>query len=97
MKNIAKTQGLNYDAIIMELMKSKYRQMTKGFKELRKEKKNKIRKMKLNSQRKLGTITKPVSEKSTRNEAEAHANVFGKTKTAKDFEHYRKSKRPTRI
>ena len=97
MKNIVNTQGLNYDAIIMELMKSKYRQMTKGFKELRKEKKNKIRKMKLNSQRKLGAITKSVSEKSTRNEAEATANDSGKTKTAKDFEHYRKSKRPTRI
>ena len=97
MKNIAKTQGLNYDAIIMELMKLKYRRMTKNFKESRKEKKNKIRKMKLNSQRKLGAITKSVSEKSTRNEAEAHANDFGKIKTAKDFEHYRKSKRPTRI
>ena len=97
MKNIVNTQGLNYDAIIMELMRSKYRQMTRSFKEFRKEKKNKIRKIKLNSQRKLGAITKSVSEKSTRNEAEAHANDLGKTKTAKDFEHYRKSKRPTRI
>ena len=97
MKNIVNTQGLNYDAIIMELMRSKYRQMTRSFKKFRKEKKNKIRKMKLNSQRKLGAITESVSEKSTRNEAESHANDFGKTKTAKDFEHYRKSKRPTRI
>ena len=97
MMNIVNTQGLNYDAIIMELMKAKYRQMTIRMKEFRKEKKNKIRKMKLNNQRKLGAVTKSVSEKSTQSQAEAQANDVCRTKTAKDFEHYRKSKRPTRI
>ena len=100
MENIVKTQGLDYDAIIMELMRAKYRQATRSSKEFRKEKKNKIRKMKLNNQRKLGAITNSISEKSARNEAEAPVNGrndSSKTKTAKDFEHYRKSKRPTRI
>ena len=69
-------------------------------KEFRKEKKNKIRKMKLHNQRKLGAITNSISDKSARNEAEAPVNGrndSSETKTAKDFEHYRKSKRPTRI
>ena len=65
----------------------------------RREKKQKISKMKLKNQRKLGAVAKSVPTKSsieTENQ-ENGSSDSGKIKTAKDHEHYRKSKRPARI
>ena len=62
------------------------------------EKKRRITKMKLSSQRKLRAVVND-SDKSVQVDLDdsKKANDSGKIKTAKDFEHYRKSKRPTRI
>ena len=63
------------------------------------EKKQKIRKMKLKSQRKLSAVNKTAPTKSTAKEPDREKVSIApsKIKTAKDHEHYRKSKRPTRI
>ena len=61
-------------------------------------KKQKIRKLKLQNQRKLGAVTKTVSQKSSCKESEEKGSTTrSKIKTAKDHEHYRKSQRPARL
>ena len=61
-------------------------------------KKQKIRKLKLQNQRKLGAVTKTVSQKSSCKESEEKGSTTRrKIKTAKDHEHYRKSQRPARL
>ena len=101
MHNILKAKGLDYSAIIAESARIRIA----GFKiwknqrddNARKEKQRRITKEKLNNQRILGDV-KTVSPKSNPVvEQEKRSIDFGKIKTAKDHEHYRKSKRPTRI
>ena len=61
------------------------------------QKKQKISKMKLKNQRKLGAVTKTVPQKSTKESEEKDSTTRSKIKTAKDHEHYRKSQRPARL
>ena len=97
MINILKAKGLDYAAIIDESARLKIAQSIKWDEYGRKEKKQKIAKMKLNNQRNLGTV-KTVPQKSDPvDDQEKRCNDVGKIKTAKDHEHYRKSQRPPRI
>ena len=99
MINVLKAQGLDFDAIIAETVRLHHETTKIESKNERKEKQRKISKMKLKNQRKLAVVAKPVPTKSDP-EAENQENGssdFGKIKTAKDHEHYRKSKRPTRL
>ena len=99
MINILKAQGLDFDAFIAETSSIHLELLEIHFKNERKEKKQKISKMKLQNQRKLGAVAKPVQTKSgiEADKKENGDSDSGKIKTAKDHEHYRKSKRPTRI
>ena len=99
MINVLKAQGLDFDAIIAETVRLHYETTKIESKNERKEKQRKISKMKLKNQRKLAVVAKPVPTKLDP-EAENQENGssdFGKIKTAKDHQHYRKSKRPTRL
>ena len=101
MHNILKAKGLNYAAIIDE--SAKIRKVSMELRSIqrdengRKEKKQKITKMKLNNQRKLGAIKTAPPKSDPVDDQEKRCNDGGKIKTAKDHEHYRKSKRLTRI
>ena len=95
MINILKAKGLDFDAIINETSRLHLEALETDSKNERKEKKRKISKMKLENQRKLGAVAKSVPTKS--GFAVENQENEGKTKTAKDHEHYRKSKRPARI
>ena len=99
MINILKAQGLDFDAIIAETVRLHLKTTEIESKNERKEQKRKISKMKLKNQRKLGAVAKPVPTKSNpkAENKENDSSDFGKIKSAKDHEHYRKSKRPTRI
>jgi len=97
MINILKAQGLDFDAFILEAAKLHLKAIDHLSKNERKEKKRKISKIKLNNQRKLGAVAKPVPTKSDPKPENQENCSNGKIKTAKDHEHYRKSKRPTRI
>ena len=97
MVNILKAQGLDFDAIIAETARLIREEIERSSKKDRKEKKRKISKMKLKNQRKLGVVAKPVPTKSDPDAENQENGSNGKIKTAKDHEHYRKSKRPTRI
>ena len=100
MIKILKTQGLDFDAYIEEAAYLKTVMIKQRRKINRQEKKQKISKMKLKNQRKLGAVSKIVKTKSASEEAENEEKGPSapiKIKTAKDFEHYRKSKRPIRI
>ena len=104
MINILKAQGLDFDAIIAETARLHLESLDDLSNKDRKEKKRKISKMKLKNQRKLGAVAKPVPTKSVPKKSDFDAvnnengsNDSGKIKTAKDHEHYRKSKRPARI
>ena len=99
MINILKAQGLDFDAIIAETVRLHFETTEIESNNDRKEKKRKISKMKLKNQRKLGAVAKSDPTKSdpeVENQKVCRSD-FGKIKTAKDHEHYRKSKRPTRI
>ena len=99
MINILKAQDLDFDAIIAATAKLHLEALDRFSKNDRKEKKRKISMMKLKNQRKLAAVAKPIPTKSdsrAENQENCDSN-FGKIKTAKDHEHYRKSKRPTRI
>ena len=98
MINILKAQGLDFDAIITELSRLHLETLEIHSKNERKEKKQKISKMKLKNQRKLGAVAEPVQTKSGPEADKRNGSSdSGKIKTAKDHEHYRKSKRPARI
>ena len=97
MINVLKSQGLDFDAIIMETTNLKLMAIDHLSKNERKEKKQKISKLKLKNQRKLGAVAKPVPTKTDPETGNQENCNNGKIKTAKDHEHYRKSKRPTRI
>ena len=99
MINVLKAQGLDFDAIIAETVRLHYETTKIESKNERKEKQRKISKMKLKNQRKLAVVAKPVPTKSDPEveNQENGSSDFGKIKTAKDHQHYRKSKRPTRL
>ena len=100
MISILKAKGLNFDEYIEETAYIVQVGLNRRFKRNRQEKKQKISKMKLKNQRKLGAVSETASTKSASQEAETGEKGSSapiKIKTAKDFEHYRKSKRPTRI
>ena len=98
MISILKAKGLNFDEYIEETAYIVQVGLNRRFKRNRQEKKQKISKMKLKNQRKLGAVARPVPTKSNPEaENQENGSDFGKIKTAKDHEHYRKSKRPTRI
>ena len=88
MINILEAKGIDFYSFIERILIELYE-------ETRIVKKQKISKMKLKNQRKLGAVTKTVPSKST--EVETEEKGSRKIKTAKDHEHYRKSKRPTRL
>ena len=88
MINILEAKGIDFYSYIERIFIEIYE-------ETRIEKKQKISKMKLKNQRKLGAVTKTVPPKST--EVETEEKGSRKIKTAKDHEHYRKSKRPARL
>ena len=97
MINILKAKGLDFDDIIAETARLIREELNRSSKKDRKDKKRKISKMKLKNQRKLGVVAKPVPTKSDPDAENQENGSNGKIKTAKDHEHYRKSKRPTRI
>ena len=98
MVNILKAKGLDFDALVNTTSSLHLEALETDSKNKRKEKKQKISKMKLKNQRKLGTVARPVPTKSSPEaENQENGSDFGKIKTAKDHEHYRKSKRPARI
>ena len=97
MINILKAEGLDFDDIIAETARLIREELNRSSKKDRKDKKRKISKMKLKNQRKLGVVAKPVPTKSDPDAENQENGSNGKIKTAKDHEHYRKSKRPTRI
>ena len=94
MINILKSQGLDFNEIIAVTAKIKLQKA----KLVDKEKKKIITKLKLKNQQKLGNVEKPEQSPSESKMVPAkETNDSGKIKTAKDFEHYRKTKRPNRI
>ena len=98
MLKLLKAKGTDFDLILGAIKNFKIEGMVRmGFKKIE-EKKRRITKMKLSSQRKLRAVVDD-SDKSVQVDLDdsKKANDSGKIKTAKDFEHYRKSKRPTRI
>ena len=98
MLKLLKAKGTDFDLIVGAIKNFKIEGMVRmGFKKIE-EKKRRITKMKLSSQRKLRAVVND-SDKSVQVDLDdsKKANDSGKIKTAKDFEHYRKSKRPTRI
>ena len=98
MLKLLKAKGTDFDLILGAIKNFKIEGMVRmGFKKIE-EKKRRITKMKLSSQRKLRAVVND-SDKSVQVDLDdsKKANDSGKIKTAKDFEHYRKSKRPTRI
>ena len=98
MLKLLKGKGTDFDLIVGAIKNFKIEGMVRmGFKKIE-EKKRRITKMKLSSQRKLRAVVND-SDKSVQVDLDdsKKANDSGKIKTAKDFEHYRKSKRPTRI
>ena len=100
MIKVLKAQGLDFDAYIEEIAHLVTMRIHERRKINLQEKKHKISKMKLKNQRKLGAVSKTVSTKSASKEVENGEKASSapiKIKTAKDHEHYRKSKRPTRI
>ena len=97
MINILKAEGLDFDDIIAETARLIREELNRSSKKDRKDKKRKISKMKLKNQRKLGVVAKPVPTKSDPDAENQENGSNGKIKTAKDHEHYRKSKRPTRL
>ena len=100
MIKILQAQGLDFDAYIEEVAYLKVTAIKHRSKLNRKENKQKISKMKLKNQRRLGAVSKTASAKSAFEETETGEKGSStpiKIKTAKDHEHYRKSKRPTRI
>ena len=101
MHKILKARGLDYAAIIAESARIKIAGsiLLGGVRRdnNRKEKQQKITKMKLINQRNLGAVkTCPSRPDSVDNQVQ-RCKDDGKIKTAKDHEHYRKSQRPTRI
>ena len=88
MINILEGRGIDFNSFLERILIELYE-------ETRFEQKQKISKMKLKNQRKLGAVTKTVPPKST--EVETEEKGSRKIKTAKDHEHYRKSKRPARL
>ena len=98
MINILKAKGLDFDALVNTTSSLHLEALETDSKNKRKEKKQKISKMKLKNQRKLGAVARPVPTKSSPEaENQENGSDLGKIKTAKDHEHYRKSKRPARI
>ena len=100
MMKLLKAKGLDFDMTIKAIAKFKMESMTITAKAEKREKKRKITKMKLKTQRKLGAVVKTSPEKSVQGELEdpdKGCNDSGKPKTAKYYRHYKKSKRPTRI
>ena len=98
MLKLLKAKGTDFDLILGAIKNFKIEGMVRmGFKKIE-EKKRRITKMKLSSERKLRAVVND-SDKSVQVDLDdsKKANDSGKIKTAKDFEHYRKSKRPTRI
>ena len=98
MLKLLKAKGTDFDLIVGAIKNFKIEGMVRmGFKKIE-EKKRRITKMKLSSQRKLRAVANDF-DKSVQVDLDdsKKANDSGKIKTAKDFEHYRKSKRPTRI
>ena len=99
MIDILKAQGLDFFSFLNELVIAHAVEMDRQIRLNKNEKKQKIRKMKLKSQRKLSAVNKTAPTKSTAKEPDREKVSIApsKIKTAKDHEHYRKSKRPTRI
>ena len=99
MIDILKAKGLDFFSFLNEMVIAHAAAMDRQIELNRKEKKQKIRKMKLKSQRKLSAVNKTAPTKSTAKEPniDKGSSAPSKIKTAKDHEHYRKSKRPTRI
>ena len=95
MINLLKAEGTDFDLIVGAIKNFKMEGILKLALKKTKEKKRKITKMKLRNQRKLGAVEKNDADKPVQDSK--NANDSGKIKTAKDFEHYRKSKRPIRI
>ena len=100
MIKVLKAQGLDFDEYIEEIAYLVTVRINERRKINLQEKKQKISKMKMKNQRKLGAVTKTARTKSASKEVEKGEKASSapiKIKTAKDHEHYRKSKRPTRI
>ena len=96
MINILKSRGLDFDEIIAVAAKMKLEIVNTNAKIDKKEKKKQVSKMNLKNQQKLGDI-QPSNSTANEKSPEKVSNNSGKIKTAKDFEHYRKTKKPTRI
>lgn len=99
-------QQYKMNDIMMKILEAKgvvfysliYRISIDIYEETQLQKKQKIRKLKLQNQRQLGAVTKTVSQKSSCKESEENGSTTrSKIKTAKDHEHYRKSQRPARL
>ena len=100
MINILKAKGLDFDTMVQEIVKFKIESIKRTDKADRKDKKQRISKIKLSNQRKLGAVVKSVPAKQDSKEIadqQKEQNDSDRIKTAKDYEHYRKSKRPARI
>ena len=93
MLKVLKAQGTDFDLILKAIRNFKKEGIAIFAIEGIRKKKRRITKRKLRNQRKLGAVEKNDAKKSVQDSNKA--NYSGKT--AKDFEHYRKSKRPIRI
>ena len=96
MKNIVKARIGDFDEIVAVTTQICLDGIDYLDKNYSNEKTNKVRKMKAKHQRKLEKI-EPSQSNANEKSDEKVSNNSGKSKTAKDFEHYRKTKKPTRI
>ena len=95
MSKLLKAKGTDFGLIVEAIRNFKKESIAIIVIEEKRETKRRLSKMKLKNQRKLGAVEKNDADKSAQDSKKA--NDSGKIKTAKDFEHYRKSKRPIRI
>ena len=96
MANVLKARGVDFDEIIAVTTETVFDGLEYLDKMESIEKTTKVRKMKLKNQRKLENI-EPSQSNGNEKSPEKVSNNSGKRKTAKDFEHYRKTKKPNRI